>query len=289
MPLFLGKSLRSWGVNCSASCCQFASSLDSRSINGLLLSSRSRKLFKMSSFAGLRLNFLLEEFFMGLIFLLEEIYIFAYFSYLFISHLPATPVLCMCILMAVITEAGSFCLPCWSGLKVREVTATALMWYSFNSDRRFFIPSPSIASNFFRFVLYKTEKSEILPVFNLLELVGCINHSKWRLDAPSDTLEFAVGDVLVWPLLACNQYISVFFAELVRRVQYSGQPLRFQPYRRASLCPLFCLFGEGSFESFFHQLVYNFQLSFCVWIFFFHLKILLWTEFEPHSKSLHLV
>ena len=73
MPLFLGKSLRSGGVSCSASCCQFASSLDSRSIGGLLLSSTSRKLFMASLFGGLRLNCSVEEFFMGLISLLDHI------------------------------------------------------------------------------------------------------------------------------------------------------------------------------------------------------------------------
>ena len=73
MPLFLGNSCRSGGVNCSSSCCQFASSLDSRSIDGLLLSSSSRRLFMASLSGGLRLNCSVEEFYMGLIFLLDDI------------------------------------------------------------------------------------------------------------------------------------------------------------------------------------------------------------------------
>ena len=73
MPLSLGRSLRSGGVNCSSSCCQFASSLESHSIDGLLLSSTSRKFFMASLFGGLRLNCSMEEFFMGLISLLDHI------------------------------------------------------------------------------------------------------------------------------------------------------------------------------------------------------------------------
>ena len=73
MPMFLGKSLRSGRVNCSSSCCQYDSSLDNRSIGGLLLSSSSINLFMASLFGGLRLNCSVEEFFIGLVFLLDEI------------------------------------------------------------------------------------------------------------------------------------------------------------------------------------------------------------------------
>ena len=67
------KEIRSRGVNCSDSSCHFASPIDSSSIGGLLLSSRSRKLSMMSSFGGLQLNTSVEEFFVGLIILLEDI------------------------------------------------------------------------------------------------------------------------------------------------------------------------------------------------------------------------
>ena len=73
MPYSLGRSLRSGRVNCSSSCCQFASSLESRSIDGLLLSSISKKLFMASLFSDLRLNCSVEKFFMGLISLLDHI------------------------------------------------------------------------------------------------------------------------------------------------------------------------------------------------------------------------
>ena len=114
------------------------------------------------------------------------------------------------------------------------------------------------------------------------------NRSKMQLDVPSNILmPFAVG-ILVWVLSVCNQLTFVFFVKLVRCVRHTGQLLRLQPYRQASLCPMFLLFGEGKFEFPLYRLVYNAELPFCVWICFFHVKILLWTGFEPHPKSLHL-
>ena len=89
MALFHGKSLRSGGVHCSSSCCQFASSLDSRSIDGLLLSSRSKKLFMASLCGGLPLNCSVEEFLMGLISFLDNISLRIFRTYssrIFLRH-----------------------------------------------------------------------------------------------------------------------------------------------------------------------------------------------------------
>ena len=121
MLLFLGKNLRSGGVNCSPSFCYFAPSLDSRSIGGLLLSSSSRELFMASLFGDLQLNCSVEEFLMGVIFLLEDISLRIFrtssFSYFFISHLFATPISCMFIPKAEITKSGKFLSPLLIGMK----------------------------------------------------------------------------------------------------------------------------------------------------------------------------
>ena len=146
MPLFLGRSLRLGGVNCSSSCCQFASSLDSRSIDGLFLSSRSRKSFMASLSGGLRLNCSVEEFFMGLIIVLDDISLRIFrtsSSRIFLRH---QFIVCP-FLWQYLQNRVVFCLPCWLGWKVREVTATALTWYSFNFDRKFFISCPSVANS----------------------------------------------------------------------------------------------------------------------------------------------
>ena len=193
MPLFLAKSLRSGGVNCSSSCCQFASSLDSRSIDGLLLSSTSRKLFMASLFGGLRLTCSVEEFFMGLISLLDHISLRIFrtsSSRIFLRHqFSVCP-----FLWQYLQNRVGFCLPCWSGWKVREVIATALTWFCFNSDRRFFISCPSVANSALVCASWD-RKVEDTSISNLFELSGHRNCSTWRLDAPSDTLELSVGDI----------------------------------------------------------------------------------------------
>ena len=208
MSLFLGRNLQSGGVNGWASCCQFASSLDGRSIVGLFLSSKSRKLFMVWSFGGLLLKFLVEDFFIGLIFLLKNIskrFFCTSSPCIFFRHQPN---LCP-FLWRLLHNRVVFCIPCWLGWKFREVTATALTWYCFNSDRTTLSPVRVLRIQLW-FVLHGIEGSKIpLVQFFSSYLRTEINPSgiwtlhwllwSFLLEIPRNTSSQTVGHVLFSP------------------------------------------------------------------------------------------